>query len=91
MLIIKPYICTVIYIWWISDEGDDLRWIIEQLQLHNVLENRNDRRYVSIESLTISQLKNELASRNLEKNGKKCDLVSRLKQAIGNNTKVYID
>lgn len=43
---------------------------------------------MSIESLTISQLKDELASRNLEKKGKKCDLVSRLKQAIGNNTKI---
>lgn len=88
MLIINPKFVRFIYIWWISDVGDDLRRIIEQLQLHNVLENRNDRRYVSIESLTISQLKDELASRNLEKKGKKCDLVSRLKQAIGNNTKV---
>lgn len=58
------------------------------MQLVNVLSDQRDRRYVNIESLTISQLKDELSGRGLDKKGKKCVLVARLKEAIGSNTKV---
>lgn len=58
------------------------------MQLANVLSDQRDRRYVNIESLTISQLKGELSGRGLDKRGKKCVLVARLKEAIGSNTKV---
>lgn len=73
---------------WSQPNGDDLRTVIHKMQLANVLSDQRDRRYVNIESLTISQLKDELSGRGLDKKGKKCVLVARLKEAIGSNTKV---
>lgn len=65
-----------------------MRTVIHKMQLANVLSDQRDRRYVNIESLTISQLKDELSGRGLDKKGKTCVLVARLKEAIGSNTKV---
>lgn len=65
-----------------------MRTVIHKMQLANVLSDQRDRCYVNIESLTISQLKDELSGRGLDKKGKKCVLVARLKEAIGSNTKV---
>ena len=64
--------------------GDDLRIIIKQLQLHNVLERREDRHLVTPGALTVDQLKDELAQRGLPIKGKKAVLVARLTEAIGN-------
>lgn len=50
------------------------------MQLANVLGDQRDRRYVNVESLTKSQLKDELSGRGLDKKGKKCVLVARLKR-----------
>nr|XP_022301977.1 uncharacterized protein LOC111109978 [Crassostrea virginica] len=69
---------------WSQPTGDDLRKIIKDVQIHNILDNQKDRHYVSIESLSVNQLNN----RHLSKKGKKPDLVARLKDAIGNNTKL---
>lgn len=45
---------------------------------------------MSIESLSVQQLRDELTNRQLSKKGKKPELVARLKDAVGNNTKVYL-
>lgn len=50
------------------------------MQLANVLSDQRDRRYVNVERLTKSQLKDELWGRGLDKKGKKCVLVARLKR-----------
>ena len=63
---------------------------LSDVQIHNILDNQKDRHYVSIESLSVNQLKDELNNRHLSKKGKKPDLVARLKDAIGNNTKVCL-
>lgn len=55
-----------------------------------MLDNKKDRHYVSIESLSVQQLRDELTNRQLSKKGKKPELVARLKDAVGNNTKVYL-
>jgi len=54
--------------------GDELRKII----------NKKDKHLVSVESLSVNQLKNELAQRGLSNKGKKGELVARLKEAVGN-------
>lgn len=57
-----------------------MRTVIHKMQLANVLSDQRDRRYVNVESLTKSQLKDELLGRGLDKKGKKCVLVARLKR-----------
>lgn len=81
---------TFIKIFAISFVGDDLRKIIRDVQIHHILDNKKDRHYVSIESLSVQQLRDELTNRQLSKKGKKPELVARLKDAVGNNTKVYL-
>ncbi|XP_062619871.1 uncharacterized protein LOC134281418 [Saccostrea cucullata] len=73
---------------WSQPTGDDLRKIIKDVQIHHILDNKKDRHYVSIESLSVNQLKDELNNRHLSKKGKKPALVARLKDAVGNNTKL---
>lgn len=57
-----------------------MRTVIHKMQLANVLSDQRDRHYVNVESLTKSQLKDELLGRGLDKKGKKCVLVARLKR-----------
>ena len=64
---------------------------LSEVQNHNILDNQKDRHYVSIESLSVNQLKDELNNRHLSKKGKKSDLVVRLKDAIGNDTYVCLN
>lgn len=71
---------------WSQPTGDDLRKIIRDVEIHRILDNKKDRHYVSIESLSVLQLRDELTNRNLSKKGKKPELVARLKDAVGNNT-----
>ena len=66
---------------------DDLRTIIKQLQLH-VLEEKEDRHFVTPGALPVDQLKDELNQRRLPTKGKKAILVARLTRAIGNGNKV---
>nr|XP_011426297.2 uncharacterized protein LOC105327491 [Crassostrea gigas] len=73
---------------WSQPTGDDLRKIIRDVQIHHILDNKKDRHYVSIESLSVQQLRDELTNRQLSKKGKKPELVARLKDAVGNNTKM---
>lgn len=73
---------------WSQPTGDDLRKIIRDVEIHRILDNKKDRHYVSIESLSVLQLRDELTNRNLSKKGKKPELVARLKDAVGNNTKL---
>lgn len=82
-------IANLLKIFAISFVGDDLRKIKRDLEIHRILDNKKDRHYVSIESLSVLQLRDELTNRNLSKKGKKPELVARLKDAVGNNTKVY--
>lgn len=65
-----------------------MRTVIHKMQLANVLSDQRDRRYVNVESLTKSQLKDELSGRGLDIKGKKCVLVARFKEAIESKTKV---
>ena len=44
---------------------------LSDVQIHNILDNKKDRHYVSIESLSVNQLKDELKNRHLSKIGKK--------------------
>jgi len=64
--------------------GDELRKIIKHSQLHNILDNKKDKHLVNVESLSVNQLKNELAQRGLSNKGKKGELVARLTEAVGN-------
>ncbi len=75
------------YISW-SNLGDELEVIINKTQLHNILEDREDRHLSSVDSLSVAQLKDELTTRGLPAKGKKAALVARLKEALGPNTKV---
>lgn len=56
---------------WSQPNGEDFRTVIHKMQLANVLSDQRDRLYVNVESLTISQLKDELSGRGLNKKGKK--------------------
>ncbi|CAC5358958.1 unnamed protein product [Mytilus coruscus] len=63
---------------------DELRKIIKYSQLHNVLDNTKDKHFVSVESLSVNQLRNEVVQRGLNNKGKTVLLVARLKEAVGN-------
>ena len=63
---------------------------LSDVQIHNILDNQKDRHYVSIESLSVNQLKDELKTDIFPRKGKKSDHVARLKDALGNNTKVCL-
>lgn len=52
--------------------GDDLRTVIHKMRLANVHSDQRDRRYVNVESLTISQLKDELRQRIRQQGKKVC-------------------
>ncbi|XP_052075780.1 uncharacterized protein LOC127713848 [Mytilus californianus] len=69
---------------WSQPSGDELRKIIKYSQLHNVLDNTKDKHLISVESLSVNQLRNELVQRGLNNKGKKVLLVARLKEAVGN-------
>ena len=70
--------------------GDDLRIILRDLNLSNVLEERADRHFVTVDALSVAQLRDELEERGLSKKGKKTKLVARLKEAVGQGQKVAL-
>ena len=65
--------------------GDDLRIILRDLNLSNVLEERADRHFVTVDALSVAQLRDEL-----EERGQKTELVARLKEAVGQGQKVTL-
>ena len=67
--------------------GDDLKLIVKNMRISNVLDGRPDRHFVSVESLSVVQHRSELKDRSLSSKGTKAALV-RLKEAIGEGQKV---
>jgi len=63
---------------------------VKELHIHNVPENWNDRRYVKVESLSATQLKEELLNRGHSTKGKKCQLLARLVETIGTGSRVSV-
>ena len=68
--------------------GDDLRIILRDLNISNVLEERADRHFVTVDALSMAQIREELEERGLSRRGKKAELVARLKEALGQGQKV---
>lgn len=75
------YVC-VFYVF--LSIGNGLEVIMKFLKIDNILHARTDRRYVSMDSLAVDQIKDELRSRNLSTKGNKVTLLVRLKEAVGN-------
>ena len=64
--------------------------ILERIKIGNILEEEFDKRLTDIGHLTVVQLREECAIRNLRSKGNKSELCERLYQVIGQNTKVFI-
>lgn len=73
---------------WYQPNGDQLWRIIERFNISNVLLPQHDRRLVSLDSLSVDQLKQELQQHKLSTRGKKAELIGRLSQQIGSSTKL---
>ncbi len=61
---------------------------MDKFIIGNVLDSHAKRSLSSPEALTVAQLREELANRNLSTKGKKPELVARLTTAVGTQTKV---
>ena len=67
-----------------------MKIIITQTQLKNIIDNRDDKHLVKVESLGVAQLREELRNRKMDSKGSKADLVQRLKQTLGRGVRVCL-
>ena len=75
---------------WTCPNIHDLVRILDKVKVDLILENVFDKRLTNLEKLTVTQLREECFSHNLDKKGTKIDLVRRLKVILGEDAQVKI-
>ena len=73
---------------WTCPNIHDLINILERIKIANIVDEEFDKRLTRIQDLTVVQLREECALRNLSTKGLETDLCSRISEILGPNAKV---
>ena len=73
---------------WSCPNIHDLVNILEKVKVELILDNVFDKRLSKLDDITLVQLREECAILNLDKKGRKADLISHLQMVLGEDAQV---